>query len=672
MAVELAAARGTTATGCTRIMTTDPPPVAPSRHRILAGWLTSIVALAGLGLGGCATRNTLGERPPESARIFVEPLGRQVAFHLANNDLRAVTNLAASALARTEVRWVLIQDADGQTIAEVAEDAADAPAIRSEIVRRTWQPATESWSRLQMPGGGSAHNLSRPLSTTDLVNPGSAGASRLGTLHVGFGPPTFFASLDRLLARGRSITAGWTSPLRRNLTTRSRQALVYYRDGVRANRKYYESEARTAWQMALEEDPHFAMAMVRLGQLAHQLGDGEEAMSWYRRAQAEEARVSEKERLEIHRLGANLEDREDDERGIEAEMIRRFADDAEVLLVSGNQHLNEGRPEMALANLEKARRLDPELPEVWNLIGYAESDLGHWLEAEEAFEKYAFQFGDQANPHDSLGEFYLRTGRYRKALAQIESAIVIKPDFSWAYYHLALANAELGRWEAAIFAIQRARDASKNAPEDINWSRTEILLHLRAGRIVEATRLLAAHRTEFSLTSAGLALMTRVALAAGDLPLARAGLHDLQAAVQNPESLKRQDRAQASNYGLLLEMQGLVSRADGQPGAAVERLDAAMTVATSWEARLRIERESIEILVEAGRREEAIRRLEAILARNPDDPTANWWFGRALELDGSHEEARVAFERARRVLDGADLDDPLMVAVREACRVSGG
>ncbi|TPW09252.1 MAG: hypothetical protein FD129_2259, partial [bacterium] len=113
----------------------------PRPRGIPGGWRLSILALACLGLGACADRNRSDEQPSESARALVTSLERQVVFHLLKQDRNAATNVATLAMASPDVRWVVIQDADGQTLAEVVEDGADGGALRAEIVRLAWQPA---------------------------------------------------------------------------------------------------------------------------------------------------------------------------------------------------------------------------------------------------------------------------------------------------------------------------------------------------------------------------------------------------------------------------------------------------------------------------------------------------------------------------------------------------
>jgi len=45
------------------------------------------------------------------------------------------------------------------------------------------------------------------------------------------------------------------------------------------------------------------------------------------------------------------------------------------------------------------------------MLGYIKMMQGRFAEAEESFMSYRFIAPDQANPHDSLGELYITTGR---------------------------------------------------------------------------------------------------------------------------------------------------------------------------------------------------------------------------------------------------------------------
>jgi len=631
-------------------------PRSTSEGRVLLLLLVALVA------SSCGRAPEPADRSAELA--VASALARQLAPHLAADERRTVASVIEDALARPEVAWVIVQDGDGQSVAAVQRSDVDREAARTAIVRGAWCPATATWTECREAAPSPIRNIGIPIVA-------AADRAHVGTLSVGFRETHLGVPFRGMLQRGRQKLGTWPATFRSPVSTASRQARRYYEDGVDAIRKFYENEARTAWMMALEEDPHLAMAMVRLGRLAHDLADDDRALAWYRRAAAEETRVTERERLEIRLLGAELEGRESDERALEDELIRRFNDDADILIVAANQHLSEGRPDEALAELRRAETIDPSRTDVWNLLGYAHSELEEWSQAEDSFEKYVFVHEHLANPHDSLGEFYLRTGHYRKALAQFEMACEIKPDFSWAHYHLALVNAELGRWEASLFAIQRARDISGQLPEGRQWSRTQIALHLSAGRVAEAATLAEIHRSGFAMKPVDQALLARVALATGNRAGARKGLEEVLFALQQQARAQGSDLTELDYYYILPELQALLLLADGSPRDAIDPLDKAFAAAHQWEARQRIEREMITALIDSGHPEEATRRLEKILARNPNDPVANWSFSRILESQGHAGETRAALERARHALEGADDDDRLTADVREACRTTG-
>lgn len=242
----------------------------------------------------------------------------------------------------------------------------------------------------------------------------------------------------------------------RDVTTRSDTAWGYYQDGLQAMQKFYDTEARGAWEMALEEDPEFAMAAARLARMSLAFGDLASAQVYGERAAGRLDALTDRERLHIQLIGADLANDKPRKRAIEAELLVRFPDDPEILLLAGTHALDEGRAAQALPLLQKVLRVDPSYGEAYNLLGYTFAALGRWKDAAVAFQKYVFLYPEQANPHDSLGEMYLRIGRYPEALRQFDRALELKPDFSWALYHRATTLSELGRHDAAMASIHRA------------------------------------------------------------------------------------------------------------------------------------------------------------------------------------------------------------------------
>jgi tetratricopeptide (TPR) repeat protein len=450
----------------------------------------------------------------------------------------------------------------------------------------------------------------------------------------------------------------------RGVTTRSREALRHYEDGLAAMQKFYDAEARMSWELALETDPEFAMAAARLARMSLAFGDLAGAHALYARAAAQLGEVSERERLYIELVGADLSEDAARKRAIKEEMLARFPDDPEILLLAGTHALDEGRSRDALPLLTRAVRLDPSFGEAHNLLGYTFAALGRWDEAAESFQKYVFIYPDQANPHDSLGEMYLRIGRYDDALDEFDRALELKPDFSWALHHRAVALTELGRHDAALAAIHRAIETAAGESDAALWSRSATLLLLRAERWDEALAHVEAHHARFPEDPLHYGLRARALLAGGHLSPGRAAADSLHRALLDRASLAGADSITALDSVNWVDVEGWLARAEGRWEAAAERFGRAASLSENWVVRRRIEFRQAEALVATGRADSALALLEPALARNPADPEALYWSALALQRLGRTTEAEVTAAKALRRLDGADPDDPLVTRLR--------
>jgi|GEM_PF-1936091 len=114
----------------------------------------------------------------------------------------------------------------------------------------------------------------------------------------------------------------------------------------------------------------------------------------------------------------------------------------------------------------KTLELDANDALSYNILGYAELSRGQFAAAEEQFRKYAFIAADQANPHDSLGELFLITGRYEDAAREIQRAIETNPRFYPAWRHLADLAVIQGRLPEAQRAVQGLAEALELSPEE--------------------------------------------------------------------------------------------------------------------------------------------------------------------------------------------------------------
>lgn len=91
-------------------------------------------------------------------------------------------------------------------------------------------------------------------------------------------------------------------------------------------------------------------------------------------------------------------------------------------LNNGNQLLEEGNLEEAIAAYRRAIELNPDLS--WS--------------------------------HHNLGEALAKLGKLEEAIAAFRRAIELNPDFSWSYHHLGDALDRQQQWEKAVVAFRRA------------------------------------------------------------------------------------------------------------------------------------------------------------------------------------------------------------------------
>ncbi len=67
--------------------------------------------------------------------------------------------------------------------------------------------------------------------------------------------------------------------------------------------------------------------------------------------------------------------------------------------------------------------LIPNYAPVYNMIGYCQSALDNYQEAEKAFQTYIKLIPNSPNPYDSYAELLLKIGKYDESIAQYKIAV---------------------------------------------------------------------------------------------------------------------------------------------------------------------------------------------------------------------------------------------------------
>ena len=309
----------------------------------------------------------------------------------------------------------------------------------------------------------------------------------------GEGEASLFSLVDELSrsVRDELETAASPAELDRRLeevTTASVDAYRLYLEGVNLHMQVKEAEAIVMFERALEIDPGFAMAMVRLSSSALNMGDARLALEYSRRAVENADRLPGRER---HYIEAKY-------------YSRRW------------QTYDE-----AIRSFERAIELYPDHDEARHGLGIVLASLERYDEAAARFEelrrrRYAF-----GGTYYSLVHVHAALGDREAGADSVRAFRDLDPDLSYAYLveglHLALwariepalasfresaarrpgAQVDEGRWFALVLAERwdeaRAAAAVLAAADDPFRRRDGLLLLARsslfAGRLEEAVGL---------------------------------------------------------------------------------------------------------------------------------------------------------------------------------------
>ncbi len=136
---------------------------------------------------------------------------------------------------------------------------------------------------------------------------------------------------------------------------------------------------------------------------------------------------------------------------------------AEVYFNIGNIYFHERKYKKAQEKYLKVLQLKPDFAEAYNGLGAIFTRTKDFDKAITAFQK-ALALGpydiatkqNLVNVYCSLGNHYLRQGRYKDASANYLAAIKIQPDSSQAYNGLGAFFTRIGNFDKALFCFKKA------------------------------------------------------------------------------------------------------------------------------------------------------------------------------------------------------------------------
>lgn len=235
--------------------------------------------------------------------------------------------------------------------------------------------------------------------------------------------------LSRLIAQGMGVAGQKLDATRMavaELTTRSTDAYAAYLRGMEQLNRFEDADARKSFEKAIELDPEFAVAYLRLGRTLEWEGNDERVRAAYMKAKELSARAPEKERLLIEAKYAQRIERDNPKAlGIMKTLVSKYPAEKDFHIELGSLLVRD--PDAAIAEYRAALSLDPDFGLALNQLAWNLVRKGDYAGAQTTFERYIAVAPNEFNPLDSLGLLLFLRGHYDEAMDKYEKARLLNP-----------------------------------------------------------------------------------------------------------------------------------------------------------------------------------------------------------------------------------------------------
>lgn len=231
------------------------------------------------------------------------------------------------------------------------------------------------------------------------------------------------------------------------VTTTSKEALKFFIDSRDKFENIEFIKAASLFDRAIQTDSNFAMAY-----LYRSLSEDGPDISRQNLDKAVSLidKVSDGEKNEIRYYLAQAEDNGQKQKEYLDQLLLSYPSDKRVNMKAGQYYYNLNDYSTALIHYKKVTELDKDFASAYNRIGYCQSELNNYEEAEKAFQINIKLIPDKANPYDSYAEFLLKTGKYDESIEQYKKAVEIDPvNFAASLYGIGNNYIFKGDYESA-------------------------------------------------------------------------------------------------------------------------------------------------------------------------------------------------------------------------------
>ena len=478
-------------------------------------------------------------------------------------------------------------------------------------------------------------------------------------LPVADGREVSFETIDRLsnaLSRKWDIVprprGTFPSPdLARAATTESGPAFRSFWMGEAIYRSGNQIEGIPRIQQAVALDSTFVKGLLRLALWYEYAGDKPRAMICLRKAK-ECSRGDESESMRVSIVDFRI--RGDYEQAVTwmRSYLLGSPNDVHMRLDLGYvlYRFLKRFPE-AISELTEVFTSDPKNVEscwgkAYGCLGNIYLYTGRFDDAMNAFQKYGELYPGTPDALHDFASVYCYRGDYAEAISRYKEVIQLAPGFFVAYEDLGSTYAALGKWRAALEPFERYVE---RAPATMKANGHVLIgvVWLVQGDRRRAEREVEEAMTLDSLSLKALWLRGRISLAE------RAGIAGARRDLRAMKGILK-EAGPSNDEAYYHDLLGQTLIAEGKYDEGLAELRAAERTAAFLREYFTFRKDFVRGCLEARETGVAIEEGLKLLAFNGNDGEVLSLLGLAFERQGSDDQARVYFQKAREVWRGAD------------------
>jgi len=246
------------------------------------------------------------------------------------------------------------------------------------------------------------------------------------------------------------------------ITTASEEARVAYLQGQQLFDGLLFTDAHKYYLEAVQADPGFAMAHLRVANTSSTAQDFFAAM---RSAVETTDSCSDAEKMQIRAFEAAVNGEPDVQRSQLEALVTAYPRDERARNAYGIFLFGQQEYEPAIAEYEAATNINPNFAPPYNQLGYALRAVRDFEGAEEAFRRYTELIPNQPNPYDSYAELLMKMGRFEESIAKYEQALDVDPNFVASYVGISNNRMFMGEMEEARAALAGLEEIARTDGE---------------------------------------------------------------------------------------------------------------------------------------------------------------------------------------------------------------